>query len=538
MTILFQRALLLAKVESVFQTDAVPVATLKSVTVVDATTDVDDTTEIINDSGTGQMTAHPFTDGELIQVSIDTGALPGGLTIDTDYYVEVETANSISLHLTRAAAIAKAAPIDLTDAVGTFTIARQTSDAFLVIDPVFAPDVTVLDRVNVKQHLSTDPGVTARKIATVTFQHEIRGNGVTTGLDAPMLGVLLRGCGMSETRFGEAGSTEETILDDTALPVNEPTGVFDYTKTTGYVGTEPRTVVIVAEGSGGSGTLFSVFSPAVGSVQAATSVAGQALTDNATFALPESAVITIGNPGVTTNFVAGDTYVIHLSPAGHFYEPVSDAFDSLTIYVYYDGLLHKLTGCRGTFTAEAAAGEFGTFSFTFTGDFINATDVAIPTNAVFETIVPNQTELAAVSAYGGQDIVEPIVAADVGEINLCAQSVSVDIGNEVVPRECINAENSLEGGIITSRNPTAAFNPETELEATHPFWANLSAAERIIFDWRQGREQGNIVAFTSIYAQYTNVTYANRNEIRAYDVTLRLATDSTTGNDELRIVFS
>ena len=92
---------------------------VKSVAAIDATADVNDSTEII------AMTSHPFIDGEHVQATLDSGALAGGLLSGTDYYVEVETANSISLHLTRASVIAKDPPVDLTDAVGEFTITLE-----------------------------------------------------------------------------------------------------------------------------------------------------------------------------------------------------------------------------------------------------------------------------------------------------------------------------------------------------------------------------------------------------------------------------
>ena len=92
---------------------------VKSVAAIDATTDVNDSTEII------MMIGHPFIDGELVQATLDSGVLAGGLSLGTDYYVEDETANSVSLHLTRASALASDPPVDLTDAVGEFTITLE-----------------------------------------------------------------------------------------------------------------------------------------------------------------------------------------------------------------------------------------------------------------------------------------------------------------------------------------------------------------------------------------------------------------------------
>ncbi len=49
------------------------------------------------------------------------------------------------------------------------------------------------------------------------------------------------------------------------------------------------------------------------------------------------------------------------------YTPLSTNLKTLTIYVYDDGVLHKLLGAMGTVTLSAKAGERPTLSFEFTG---------------------------------------------------------------------------------------------------------------------------------------------------------------------------
>jgi hypothetical protein len=258
------------------------------------------------------------------------------------------------------------------------------------------------------------------------------------------------------------------------------------------------------------------------------------VSDSGAFTLTETSegpcTITITTVGTR---IAGETFIINLTPPGFSYEPVSEGFESITLWVYFDGLIHKMAGARGTFTAEGEAANFGIFNFTFTGDYVDAIDGgALPTDSVYEVTIPPQIELANLVAAGGEDDVD---------FDLCAQSFSFDIANNVVARDCINADESLGGAIITSRSPTAQFNPEAELEAVHPFWANLSSAAQVAVSVRVGSVPGNVITFWAPYAQYTTLAYANRNDIRAYDVTMRLATDITkaaVGDDELRITFS
>jgi hypothetical protein len=60
------------------------------------------------------------------------------------------------------------------------------------------------------------------------------------------------------------------------------------------------------------------------------------------------------------------------------YAPVSASFGSCTIYYNIDGLLHTVTGARGTYTLNLAVGEIPTIDFTFTGVYNAPTDSAAP----------------------------------------------------------------------------------------------------------------------------------------------------------------
>ncbi|KKK73224.1 hypothetical protein LCGC14_2895970 [marine sediment metagenome] len=259
MSILTNLTLVNAKLEAVFRTDSEPNETLQILTAIDATADVDDTTEQIT------STAHGYTTGTgPVQLTITSGALPAELAVATDYWVERLTVDTFSLAISRANALAGTV-LTLTDAVGVFVMTKVQSDAFLVIDPDYAPDITVLDRDVVSSSLSESPGSTGRKLGVMTFQTEIKNNDVTDGTIPPCVGVLLRGCAMAQVKYGESGNTEETILDDAPIPINSPTGDFTFVKATGYAGVLPRTVVLRCTTPGASATAeFTVYSPPVG----------------------------------------------------------------------------------------------------------------------------------------------------------------------------------------------------------------------------------------------------------------------------------
>ena len=60
------------------------------------------------------------------------------------------------------------------------------------------------------------------------------------------------------------------------------------------------------------------------------------------------------------------------------YAPASVSISSLTIYLYLDGLLYKLVGCRGSFNLTLTSGGVGRLSFTFQGLYLSKADAAVP----------------------------------------------------------------------------------------------------------------------------------------------------------------
>ena len=66
------------------------------------------------------------------------------------------------------------------------------------------------------------------------------------------------------------------------------------------------------------------------------------------------------------------------------YNPVSDDFESLTLYGFKDKILHKMPGTRGDVTLSLQAGELPKFSFDFTGLYEPAEKQDQPSNPNFD----------------------------------------------------------------------------------------------------------------------------------------------------------
>ena len=108
------------------------------------------------------------------------------------------------------------------------------------------------------------------------------------------------------------------------------------------------------------------------------------------------------------------------------YVPLSASFASATIYYFNDGIRHKLTGARGSFSLNAEVGQIPTLSFTFMGIYNAPGDVTPPSTTYNDQADPvifkaGNTTGFQLFSYAG-----------------CLQSVSMDLANEMVYRELIN----------------------------------------------------------------------------------------------------
>lgn len=412
------------------------------------------------------------------------------------------------------------------------------TDALLVAEPDFTPDITQLQRDNVRTSFSNDAPVTGRKLGQMTFSHEVRSNGNTDASVAPIVSRLLRACAMAETQRNLAS---ECLINFDATNGSDSLTFACTTAPTSSM-TMMRRIRVEITTSGGSGV-------------AVAAITAKGISDNDEIRLADTDEITLTDGveilvhdvngvqlfGITPTFatddpVAGDIFLFDMIPLGYSYTPISDNIESITLYMYFpddsgQSLLHKLTGARGTFTMEANANDFARFNFTFTGSFVTVTDVTTPTGAVYETQKPRQVEQAALS-----------IAADATPFeivnDLCASQYTIDIANEVVPRECINEPDSYQGSLIVGREPVVGFDPEAVLEAQNPFWAQLEASTSLDFRAKIGIEKGNIVIFQGGNVVMSSIGYTDRNSIRSYDISAAMAAVSGDGDDELLIHFA
>lgn len=205
------------------------------------------------------------------------------------------------------------------------------------------------------------------------------------------------------------------------------------------------------------------------------------------------------------------------------YAPVSASFGSATIYYNIDGVLHKVTGARGTFTINGTVGQIPTIDFTFTGIYNTPTDTALPSVTYGDQATPvifkqgNTTGFELLS-YAG-----------------CLQSVSFDIGNSLVYRELVGCTKQV---LLTDRAATGSVTLEAVTMATkNYFTAALTDNTLGNLLFQHGQTAGNIIDFVSTRIDIGDVSYGDQDGIHMLTIPYT-AVPSTSGNDEFSLVYT
>ncbi|MBY0560007.1 hypothetical protein [Hyphomicrobium sp.] len=505
-------------------------------------------------------------------------------------------------------------------------------DGLLVAEPEYTINPTTLERNIATPDLSPEAVVLGRKLASMTFQTELRGNGKATGnaADAPIIARLFRACGYSMTevkspevhgpfQIGQhgtvvdwavaSGTAATAVLTFTAQPddaatveVAGKTYTFQMALTnvagnvligaaladtiqnllnaingagmpgTAYAAATVKhalvsatatatALTVTAVSPGSAGNALTVASSGTDAVWGATTLAGgtnvasntdfigyaievvtggasgdaevqvvvaasprQAAHTYGPFVVTSGQPVTVDNgleltPTFTGDLVVGERWSFWLLPIGLRLDPVSDNFESVTLAMNKDGVLHTMPGAFGTFEITAEAGQYASINWTFTGTWVDPIDapLAVPN---YEKTLPAQVELARLRI----DNFYAIVA-----------KFTYDQANEINVRPDVSSAEGYIGTRITSRAPKGGIDPEADSVANHDFWGRLGAAKRMPFQMRVGKNAGNIVWMVAPSTQYTGLTYQDRDGILSYDAELKFS--RYNGNDEFMLFF-
>lgn len=354
------------------------------------------------------------------------------------------------------------------------TDASPTSvDAVLCEDPLFTPDVNIINTNEVTGSLDSSPPIVGGIKGKVTFSVYLKGSG--TAGTAPQFGKLLRACGFAETITASAVPASPAALQAGGSGTSAVLGTAAGTASNAYLG---MPVIFSSASAGGvNGTAF-VADYTTGRVASLTDSFG------------------------TSTLVATSNYQIPVNVA---YTPSSASAPGLTIYLYEDmgggnGKVRKLLGCIGSVTLSVDAGGVGKLNFTFMGMYAGESDASLPTGMTYEATRPPVWR-------SGKMLMNRVAAA--------VKTLSSDVGNTTPMPDDPNQTEGFNVPLITVRNITGSVDPLDVLVATNDVMSAFRNGTTHILHARWGSTSGNMLGITYPSSLYTGNNPAERENLNA-----------------------
>tara|TARA_Y100000004_G_scaffold195634_1_gene263206 strand:- start:8452 stop:9384 length:933 start_codon:yes stop_codon:yes gene_type:complete len=204
------------------------------------------------------------------------------------------------------------------------------------------------------------------------------------------------------------------------------------------------------------------------------------------------------------------------------YAPVSSSFSSVTIHYNVDGVRHKVTGCRGSFTISAEVGSIPTIDFTFTGIYNAPTDTALPTVTYGNQATPlifkngNTTGFQLLSYAGA------------------LQSLTMDLGVSTVYRELVGGTKEV---IVTDRASNGSVTIEAPTIAQKDYFtAALTDSSLGNLQFLHGTTAGNKVQLTSTKVDIGDVNYGEMDGVAMLEIPYTLVPSSA--NNEFSLIYT
>ena len=205
------------------------------------------------------------------------------------------------------------------------------------------------------------------------------------------------------------------------------------------------------------------------------------------------------------------------------YAPVSSSFSSATIYCFYDGTQHKITGARGTVSFNLTAGQFAVASFQFIGIY----------NAPDGTALSGTFTVANQAAAIEVNDTNVTTATFHGVTSARIESFDMALNNELLYKETASNKEVL----ITNRAPGGTAVIEAPAIGTTDYFAKAVAAATGSTSLVLGATSGNIVTLNAAQTDITGCSYADTNGVIALSMPY-LALPTTAGNNEMSLVLT
>lgn len=400
-----------------------------------------------------------------------------------------------------------------------------------IYDPSFTPTVNRFERKPFRSNYGKIQSVPTTRFGTLEFTCELKGSG-TAGV-APTIGLLLKGCAMTETlntgtaSIGTARRTKGTGTNSVTSPAFLA-GTYTGTKS-GTLEVRVNTIT-----TNTSIAVVATFYPGDGTAASSASFTQSSSSAVALTAVAAGVTFDFGDPSSSTSgWAVGDTIVAKLvSDQTVNAEYVNNTPDGTDVYLdmsyIQDGRARRLYSCVGTWEITGTVGEVATIKFTFTGIMADSADVALLTGIEYQdTAAPPFMNLQSTEAFG---VSSP-----------CFTSVTISQGGDVQPKMCATATTGIDTFYIVDRGMTGSINPTASLVATLDSLGLMVDGTEDEIAFQIGTVSGNIVTISMPLCQITGLSDDDDNDILrdgiSFDVNAP-ANSETSEYSEIVLTFS
>lgn len=199
--------------------------------------------------------------------------------------------------------------------------------------------------------------------------------------------------------------------------------------------------------------------------------------------------------------------------------------ESVTLWFWADGNLHKISGCVGTFKIPLKTREIMKVEWEFTGIYASThiTNVALPA-PTYASVSP----LIFKSAGFTYNSVGTLVITE----------LMLDMGNAVSRRDSANATSGIARYFVSDRDAKGSMNPETVALTTLNPWTLFNAVTQANIAAAVSGGAGNIVTLAVTGVTLDAPKYGSRENILTWDLSFTLNPTLSAGNNEVVITFT
>lgn len=207
------------------------------------------------------------------------------------------------------------------------------------------------------------------------------------------------------------------------------------------------------------------------------------------------------------------------------YKPSNAPTESITLYVYKDGLLYKLSGARGDVKHNFEAGKIVKLKYDFQARYALPIDTTLPTACTLDSTKP-VVAVGSVFTFGSYAAV--------------IEKLELGLNNDIVKNSDLNATYGVQSFDITGRKPKGKMTVNACLRATTnaDFWSYMDSGTSKALSIVIGTAAGNIATITAPVCTVLSVKPASKNGIDCFDVEFEMDANAAGGGDEMSVVMS